>query len=68
MRMKDVRRQLAAKGVSAVRTLDGWLTLVPREEVYFVDRSGTIRRHDVKAAGGRRAYRQAKREKRRRAP
>ena len=35
-------------------------------EIYFVDRDGSIRRFDVREAGGRKAHRKLKRLKRRR--
>lgn len=64
MNMKSIRRELRAKGEDVKKVLASWRTYVPNHDHYFVDDNGSIRRHDVKAAGGRRAFRSAQREKR----
>lgn len=66
MNMKDLRRAVVAKGEDVKKAFAGWKTYVPNTELYVVDASGAIRRRDVVAAGGRRALREANREKKRR--
>lgn len=64
MRLKDILRGKAAEVKEAIAK---WKIAAPASEIenYVGNEAGTLRRRDVAAAGGRREFRAAKREKRR---